>query len=140
MAEAFDGGPDGLRTLYADFCALDAPISAHLALEFGLLDAVGDGEPEAAAQADDTGLTIPQWEPLYPNGQVPRSSLTRHTLILGESGSGKTVSGILPVLSAIVRNEAPVSCALVIDPKHGAASGHPLDGRPRRARSAATAG
>ena len=116
VAEAFDGGPDGLRTLYADFCALDAPISAHLALEFGLLDAVGDGEPEAAAQADDTGLTIPQWDMLYPQGRVPRAALTRHTLILGETGSGKTVSGILPVLSAILEGDAPV-CALVIDPK-----------------------
>ena len=118
VAEAFDGGPEKLRALYTDFCSLDAPISPYLAVELGLIDQVGDGERGAAAQPDDPGLTIPQWEPLYPNGQVPRSSLTRHTLILGESGSGKTVSGILPVLSAIVRNEAPVSCALVIDPKH----------------------
>ncbi len=118
VADAFDGGQEKLGDQYAALFSLDAPISAHLALEFGLLDAVSDGKREAAAQPDDPGLTIPQWEPLYPKGQVPRSALTRHTLILGETGSGKTMSGIMPVLASILRDEADVSCALVIDPKH----------------------
>ena len=117
VAEAFDGGQEKLRDLYAEFCALDAPVSPYLAVELGLIDQVGDGEPEAAAQTDDPGLAIPQWEPLYPKGQVPRYALTRHTLILGESGSGKTVSGVLPVLSAIVQDASPVSSCLVVDPK-----------------------
>ena len=117
VVEAFDGGQEKLRALYADFCALDAPVSPWLALELGLIDSVGDGEPEVGERAADPGLNIPQWDRLYPGGQVPRHALTRHALILGESGSGKTVSGILPVVSAIVQDEAPVSCALVIDPK-----------------------
>ena len=118
VAAAFDGGQEKLRDLFTEFCALDAPISPYLAVELGLIDQVGDGEPEAAAQPDDPGLSVPQWDRIYPGGQVPRSALTRHTLILGETGSGKTVSGVLPVLSAIVRAGTDVSCALVIDPKH----------------------
>ena len=118
VAAAFDGGQEKLRDLFTEFCVLDAPISPYLAVELGLIDQVGDGEREAAAQADDPGLTIPEWGPLYPGGLVPRSALTRHTLILGETGSGKTQSAILPMLSAILPPSAPVSCALVIDPKH----------------------
>ena len=115
---AFDGGQEKLRALYADFCALDAPISPYLAVELGLIDQVGGGEPTEAAQADDSGLTIPQWDTLYPGGRVPRSALTRHTLILGESGSGKTASGIMPVLASILRDESNVSSGLIVDPKH----------------------
>ena len=117
VASAFAGGTKKLHALYEDFCALDVPVTPCMAQELGLIDSVGDGEPEAGERAADPGLTIPQWEALWPGGRVPRSALTRHTLVLGESGSGKTASGILPVLSAIVRDSAPVSCALVIDPK-----------------------
>ena len=62
---------------------------------------------------------MPQWRGLYPPwGEVPRELLTRHTLALGETGSGKTASAILPVLAAMAR--APrgrMGAALVIDPK-----------------------
>ena len=117
VASAFAGGAKKLHALYEDFCALDVPVTPCMAQELGLIDSVGDGEPEAGERSADPGLTIPQWDALYPGGRVPRSALTRHTLILGESGSGKTASGILPVLASILRDEADVSCALVVDPK-----------------------
>ena len=119
VAEAFEN-PSTLRKLYSDFCALDSPVSPYLARELGLIDGVGDGDlnvQERSAAPDEGGLVVPEWESLYSGGRVPRSALTRHTMILGETGSGKTVSGILPILSAIVREASPVSCALVIDPK-----------------------
>ena len=89
-------------------------------MELGLIDGIGDGNPvtrKPRAATDEGGLSVPEWSSLYPGGRVPRYALTRHTLILGESGSGKTVSGVLPVLAAILREGSPVSCALVIDPK-----------------------
>ncbi len=116
VSQAFDS-PEKLRALYANLCGLDGPVSPYLAVELGLIDQVGDGEQGAGDRASDPGLTIPQWDRLYPQGRVPRYALTRHSLILGESGSGKTASGVLPVLSAIVQDAAAVSCALVIDPK-----------------------
>ena len=62
---------------------------------------------------------MPQWRALYPtDGEVPLAALTRHTLVLGETGSGKSASAVLPVLAAAVR--APhvrAGAALVIDPK-----------------------
>ena len=120
IAEAFKS-PETIGQLYSEFCALDTPVSPYLALELGLIDQVGDDRALAETQeqgaATDDGLVIPEWAPLYSGGRVPRAALTRHTLILGETGSGKTVSGVLPVLAAVVRKGSPVSCALVIDPK-----------------------
>ena len=120
VADAFQDPSTRLTKLYSDFCALDAAVSPYLALELGLIDAVGDHDPtsqDRSAVADDGGLVVPEWESLYSGGRVPRAALTRHTLILGETGSGKTASGILPVLSAITGEASPVSTALVIDPK-----------------------
>ena len=120
VADAFKDPSTRLRKLYSDFCAQDSPVSPYLALELGLIDGVGDGNPttqERSAVKDEGGLVVPEWESLYSGGWVPRAALTRHTLILGESGGGKTVSGVLPILSAVVREGGPVSCALVIDPK-----------------------
>ena len=68
-------------------------MSPYLALELGLIDQVGDGLPETqdqCAATDGGGLTIPEWAPIYSDGRVPRAALTRHSLILGETGSGKT--------------------------------------------------
>ena len=64
-------------------------------------------------------MTIPEWAALYPPaGEVPRALLTRHVLALGETGSGKTVSVVLPVLAALARApEGRLGGALVIDPK-----------------------
>ena len=114
---------DGLAALYADLFLLDRPISAFLARELRLIDAVDvDGFCHEAPgdEADSQpGFRIPQWDSIFPpRGHVPRDILCRHALILGETGSGKTVSGILPVVSAILAADSPVGCALVIDPKH----------------------
>ena len=121
VADAFEEPWTKLRSLYSDFCALESSVSPYVALELGLIDAIGDGNSVTrqrdAATTDDGGLLVPEWSSLYPGGRVSRAALTRHTLILGESGSGKTVSGVLPILSAILRDGSPVSCALVIDPK-----------------------
>ena len=64
------------------------------------------------------GLTVGEWQVLYPKGTVPRWVLTRHLLVLGETGSGKSVSTILPLLAALIR-EPPehFGGVLVIDPK-----------------------
>ena len=49
----------------------------------------------------------------------PDSPCAGTQLALGETGSGKTVSGILPVLGSIIAPEnRMVGCTLVIDPKH----------------------
>ena len=82
-----------------------------------LLDDAGDSpRPDPDAQV---GLTVAQWQALYPpSGTVPRWVLTRHLLALGETGSGKTVSAVMPLLAALT-DEPPkrFGGALVIDPK-----------------------
>ena len=56
--------------------------------------------------------------PFPPHGEVPRAALTRHMLVLGETGSGKTASSILPVVAAMARETGErIGGALVIDPK-----------------------
>lgn len=113
---------DELVELFLRLFACDRPISAPLARTLRLIDTVAAASsctvrPGAAASAP--GLTVPQWRGLYPPwGEVPRELLTRHTLALGETGSGKTASAIVPVLAAMAR--APrgrMGAALVIDPK-----------------------
>ena len=108
-----------LAVLYMELLALDAWISARLAAELLLIDRVADAAPAGErAAAGDGGLAVPEWMTLYPDGgTVPRAALCRHMLILGETGSGKTASGILPLVSAAVRPDSPVGCLLVIDPK-----------------------
>ena len=93
-------------------------ISAELARTLRLIDRIDDGSDASDAPEPDartTGLTIPEWRSLYPPaGAVPRAVLTRHVLALGETGSGKTASVIMPVLSAMAREGIG---GLVIDPK-----------------------
>ena len=108
-----------LKRLYRRLLEFDSPISAALALELRLVDALTDGSlPVVELPVRDGYLAIPEWAPLYQGGRVPRAGLCRHTLVLGETGSGKTVSGVLPVVGAVMApdNQA-VSCALIIDPK-----------------------
>lgn len=98
---------------------LDAAISPALALELGLIDRV---LPPGGAARDDAppagpGLNVPEWRSLYPDGLVEEAQLRRHVLILGESGSGKTASGVLPLAAALARTPRRLACALVIDPK-----------------------
>ena len=108
-----------LKRLYRRLLEFDTYISAALALELRLLDVLTDGIPPALALVtSDDYLDIPEWTSLYQGGRVPRAGLCRHTLVLGETGSGKTVSGILPVVGAVMApDNRTVGCALIIDPK-----------------------
>lgn len=60
---------------------------------------------------------IPEWEPIQ-MGSISDSELNRHFMFLGETGSGKTVSGIQPLcrLAFSSKKKFP-SAGLVIDPK-----------------------
>ena len=115
------GAPDEepLKRFYRRLLAMDRPISAALALTLHLVDRF-DGAASIAPSAPPVeALHIPEWAPLYrPDGRVPRKVLCRHTLVLGETGSGKTVSGVLPVMGALLApGNCRVGCALIIDPK-----------------------
>ena len=107
-----------LKRLYQRLFELDTPISAALALELKLIDAINDVTACGQQKRLSDQLCIPEWAPLFrPHGRVHRHTLCRHTLVLGETGSGKTVSGILPVVGSIMAPENWVGCTLVIDPK-----------------------
>ena len=118
------GDRERLATLYRRLAEPDRAISAKLALTLRLVDRVGVDEAvvERRGGGDWPGLAIPQWRALYPpHGVVPRALLTRHTLVLGETGSGKSASAVLPVCAAMA--QAPpgrVGAALIIDPKREA--------------------
>ena len=120
------GDRDTLARIYRALAETEIFISPALAQTLRLIDRIGDDPPGApeARPAGTPGLTIPEWRTLYPPiGEIPREVITRHTLILGETGSGKTVSIILPVAAALAR--APherLGGALVIDPKRDLAS------------------
>ena len=114
------GDRETLAALYRRLAEPDRAISAKLALTLRLVDRVGvDEAAERRGGEDWPGLAIPQWRALYPpHGTVPRALLTRHTLVLGETGSGKSASAVLPVCAAMA--QAPpgrVGAALIIDPK-----------------------
>ena len=108
-----------LSEIYRQLARCDRAISATLALTLGLVDRIGPVELQERRSLGDWGLVIPEWRALYrPEGEVPRELLTRHTLVLGETGSGKTASAILPVAAAAARAPSGrVGAALVIDPK-----------------------
>ena len=115
---AEDEGP--LKRLYRCLFELDRHISAGLALALGLIDAISDENALESGEVMADQACIPEWAPLFsPEGRVSRPTLCRHTLALGETGSGKTVSGILPIIGSIMAPENHmVGCTLVIDPKH----------------------
>ena len=137
------GDRETLALLYRRLAEPERTISATLARTLRLVDRVGmDEAPSPSPPASAPGLAVAQWRALYPpHGEVPRALLTRHTLVLGETGSGKSASAILPVCAALAR--APrgrVGAALVIDPKREAG---PLlealaPGRLRRVRARGT--
>ena len=116
------GDRETLAALYRRLAEPDRAISAKLARTLRLVDRVGADEAAAERREDRPGLTVAQWRALYPpHGTVPRALLTRHTLVLGETGSGKSASAVLPVCAAMA--QAPpgrVGAALVIDPKREA--------------------
>ena len=119
----------GFIRLYEELFAIDVVMTAALACELRLIDRMAD-DAEALPAAEESGpsansVQIPEWRSLFSSaGQIERTALCRHVMVFGETGSGKTQSGILPVLRAILRQadpsyagSSPVSCALVIDPK-----------------------
>ena len=124
VAAAVNAGDEAaLVRLYTRLTALDCVISPALACTLRLIDRVDTHyqpvRPASDAEADPV-LLVPEWRALYPpDGEVPLKALVRHALILGETGSGKSASAVMPPLAALAR--APRSiCAggLVIDPKH----------------------
>ena len=118
------GDRETLGALYRRLAEPERTLSAKLALTLRLVDRVGVDEAASERRGGDDrpGLTVTQWRALYPpHGVVPRALLTRHTLVLGETGSGKSASAVLPVCAAMAK--APpgrVGAALVIDPKREA--------------------
>ena len=110
-----------LARLYRRLFEIDCTVSARLALTLRLIDRIGvPGPSRTGAEAPrSSGLRVPEWGVLFPpDGLVPREVLCRHALVLGETGSGKTASCILPVAAAMAR--APreqLGAALIIDPK-----------------------
>ena len=117
------GDRETLGALYRRLAEPDRAISAKLALTLRLVDRVGADEAAGRRGGEERpGLTVAQWRALYPpHGVVPRALLTRHTLVLGETGSGKSASAVLPVCAAMA--QAPpgrVGAALIIDPKREA--------------------
>ena len=117
-----DGDHEALLVLYSALLDHGGVISAALAVTLRLADRIGSAE---SAQVRFDGLAasallpVPEWFALFPpDGEVPREVLTRHVLILGETGSGKTASAILPIVAAIARGPGErVGAALVVDPK-----------------------
>ena len=108
-----------LGRLYRRLFEIDCTISARLALTLRLIDRIGVPSPKGAEAARSSGLRVPEWGVLFPpDGLVPREVLCRHALVLGETGSGKTASCILPVAAAMARApRAQLGAALIIDPK-----------------------
>ena len=116
------GDREALDALYRRLLETDRALSAPLACTLGLIDAVVPPESAPREAPDDdapAGLVVPEWAALYPpHGAVPRAHIVRHALVLGETGSGKTASAVLPVAAALARASATaVKSALVIDPK-----------------------
>ena len=112
-----------LERLYSTVLRKELSVSRQLACTLCLADRILDSDPShqrsgATCAASDPALLVPEWRVLYPpRGEVPRAALTRHTLVLGETGSGKTAGAVLPVLAAMARAPGQVAGGLVIDPK-----------------------
>lgn len=88
-----------------------------------MLDTKLDFSPSPRFDNDKTMVSIPEWEKFgSEESRFSASELSRHYFILGETGSGKTLSGILPLLNALIgvkfSNESKEPFILVIDPKH----------------------
>lgn len=63
-----------------------------------------------------TSLFMPEWQRIN-MGELSEQELFRHFLFLGETGSGKTRSGIMPLCRLALRPQAQRCSALVVDPK-----------------------
>ncbi len=117
VAWCAEGPPERFAGLYARLLRLDQTISATLALELALIDRIADGRGGSGRERLKAPFRVPQWSVLFPSGEVARDALCRHVLVLGEPGSGKTASAILPAVGAVCDPGNSVGCALLIDPK-----------------------
>ena len=110
---------DTFVRLYRRLFETELWISSRVARALRLIDRIGSAAGVPAPDPGGGALAVPEWRALFPpRGDVPRPALTRHTLVLGETGSGKTASSILPVVAAMAREPAArLGAALVIDPK-----------------------
>ncbi len=61
-------------------------------------------------------INMPEWQSIK-MGSITDAVLNRHFMFLGETGSGKTASGIMPICRAAFSPESPRAAALVVDPK-----------------------
>lgn len=61
-------------------------------------------------------INMPEWESIK-MGSITDAELNRHFMFLGETGSGKTVSGIMPICRMAFSPKSPRAAALVVDPK-----------------------
>ena len=107
--------------LYDALFEQDMPISAALAARLGLIDGLIQPTSrrrrgESARGSGRHWIEVPEWKAAIPEGRWDERHFRRHTLVLGETGSGKTKSAILPVLAAAYRSPR-VGIGLVIDPK-----------------------
>lgn len=96
------------------------------------MSAPTDGEDDTSARpwtVDDPQFFMPELAELagQKDGFIAGQTLSRHILATGETGSGKTLSLVLPVLRGLLRYPEPGTpvrpedrqCAtLIIDPKH----------------------
>ena len=64
ITEAFKDPSTKLRKLYSEFCALDSPVSPYLALELGLIDGVGNGEPPAKTPHINVAIEQLEYRPV----------------------------------------------------------------------------
>ena len=117
VAWCAEGPRERFVALYGRLLRLDQTISAALALELALIDRIVDGRRDGQPERPKAAFRVPQWSALFPSGEVARDALCRHVLVLGEPGSGKTASAILPAVAAACDPANRVGCALVIDPK-----------------------
>lgn len=66
-------------------------------------------------------ITCQEWEPIG-MGNLDQAALFRHFMFLGESGSGKTASGIMPLCRVAFSPESKfkglLAAGLVVDPKN----------------------
>lgn len=109
-----------LARLYRALFAMEHWISAGLARVLRLVDSVGLPDRQGAFPcAGSPGLVVPEWCALFPpSGAVFREILLRHFLLLGETGAGKTRSGISPVTAACAQASLEALAAvLIVDPK-----------------------
>ena len=107
---------DALANTYRMLFSMDRDISATLGRELFLIDRVGRSR-ESKRRSRGGSIPVPEWEALWPGGRIKLPYLRRHALMLGETGSGKTASGIMPLVNGMLSPQSGLGCALIVDPK-----------------------